>query len=513
MVWAVSIDFFRCGASSMELRREKRMNRFALIIGLENYAEAMGRVIFAENDANAFCDCLLELGYDPRDVTCLISSQATQAKIESEIRRLARLSQEDDEILLFFSGHGLAIKNLCYITCYDTAKADLPNTCISLKWILNLFNTASSTRKLLFLDTSHSGLRIDEATSGITGAMDEGELTAFFGDNECAVGFVSCQSHELSYPGPNIRHGIWTYHLLQALQGVAPSAVNSDKYITSASLQHYLVSETPKTLRIENPNRVTQTPICFGDISQEFVLFDVSALIERRVTDRKEKLVGVKSVDLLGAKGGHVKELSGFKKGLHQVPETVNDYTASFVAGIAAQDVEFEATKLYEQIKSNFKYKRRDIKLEIDGASAFVATKDFDLSITYSQDTEDPGAYSIEYLINNVRDAAALNDEGLQNILDRHFDEVRFSLKGEIDLEELIDAIESEDDGEILIDYPPDCSRLRITLDGCRWSIKLSQNGISIINHRLEAPKTMLSFFNEGQSLISKRTELRHLLK
>ena len=489
------------------------MNRFALIIGLERYAEPIGRVIFAENDATAFRDCLLELGYDSRDVTCLTSSQATQANIESEIRRLVKLAQKDDEILIFFTGHGVAINNSNYIVCHDTAKADLPNTCISLQWILNLLNTSDSARKLLFLDTSHSGLRIDETASGIIGAMDEGELAAFFGDDEKAVGFVSCQAHELSYPGPNIRHGIWNYHLLQALRGLAQNAVYNDKHITSASLQNYLASETPKTLRIENPNRVTQTPICFGNISQEYVLFDVSDLIERRATDRKEKLVGVKSVDLLGAKGGHVKELSGFKKGLHQVPETVNGYTASFVAGIAAQDVEFEATKLYEQIKSNFKYKRRDIKLEIDGASAFVATKDFDLSITYSQDTEDPGAYSIEYLINNVRDAEVLNDEGLQNILDRHFDEVRFLLKGEIDLEELIDAIESEDDGEILIDYPPDCSSLRITLDGCRWSIKLSQNGISIINHHLEAPKTMISFFNEGQSLITKRTALRHLLE
>lgn len=489
------------------------MNRFALIIGLERYAEAIGRVIFAENDAKAFRDCLLELGYDPRDVTCLISSQATRTKIESEIQRLVRLAQEDDEILFFFSGHGVAINTSNYITCCDTAKADLPNTCISLGWIINLISTASSTRKLIFLDTAHSGLRINDKSPRITDPMDEGELVAFFANADNAVGFVSCQTHELSYSGPNIRHGIWTYHLLQALRGGARNALNSNNLVTSESLQNYLASEIPKTLRIENPNRVTQTPICFGNISHDFVLFDVSALIGRRATDRKEKLVGVKSIDLIGARSGQVKELSGFKKGLHQVPETVNGYTASFVAGIAAQDVEFEATKLYEQIKSNFKYKRRDIKLELDGASAVVATKDFDLSITYSQDTEDPGSYSIEYLINNVRDAEALNDEGLQNILDRHFDEVRFLLKGEIDLEELIDAIESEDDGEILIDYPADCSSLRITLDGCRWSIKLSQNCISIINHHLEAPTIMLSFFNEGQSLISKRTALRHLLE
>ena len=77
------------------------MNRFALIIGIENYAERITPVRFAENDATKLHECLLELGLDSRDITCLLSSQATKTKVESELRRLAALANKGDEILLF----------------------------------------------------------------------------------------------------------------------------------------------------------------------------------------------------------------------------------------------------------------------------------------------------------------------------------------------------------------------------------------------------------------------------
>ena len=57
------------------------MNRFALIIGLEKYAERIPVVQFAENDAKKVHECLIELGIEPRDITCLVSSQATKAKV------------------------------------------------------------------------------------------------------------------------------------------------------------------------------------------------------------------------------------------------------------------------------------------------------------------------------------------------------------------------------------------------------------------------------------------------
>ena len=181
---------------------------------------------------------------------------------------------------------------------------------------------------------------------------------------------------------------------------------------------------------------------------------------------------------MLGSKGGSIRELSGFRKSHHRIPDAINDRTEMFVQGIASDDVSVEATQLYDSLKANYRYKRKEIQLDIHGASADIATKDFDLSITYSQDPEDAGDYTIEYLITNVRDPDALQNEGLQKILHRHFDEVRFSIKGRIDLGEIIDAIEAEEQAEISINYPADCSHLKIVPAACNWSINMSTSHI-----------------------------------
>ncbi|MCP4449956.1 MAG: caspase family protein [Planctomycetes bacterium] len=490
----------------------ENMNQFALIIGIEYYSEKIPPVLYAENDATAFRECLIELGYDPRDVTCLKSVQATKTKIESEIRRIANLSQEADDVLLFFAGHGVSINESNYMMCHDTVRTDLINSCIQLKWILDLLKTSRSKRKVLFLDSCHSGLEMDEAMRGIFETFDEAELDAFFASSEYEIGFASCRADESSYSSPNLRHGIWTYHLLEALKGRAPLAVEKDKHITGTSLQNFLADQVPKTLRIENPDPVAQTPKCFGSFSKAFSLFDVEGILARRKAERKARLIGVKRIDMLGSKGGSIRELSGFRKTHHRIPDAINDRTEMFVQGIASDDVRIEATQLHNSLKANYGYKRKEIQLDIQGASADIATKDFDLSIAFSQNTEDAGDYTIEYLITNVRDPDALQDEGLQKILHQHFDEVRFSIKGRVDLGEIIDAIEAETQDQISIDYPPDCSHLKIIPAACRWSINMSTSHISIVNDYLESPASMLDRLKESQGFISGDSILHPLL-
>ena len=192
-------------------------NKFALIIGIEKYLEkTISSVLFAENDAKGVLNCLLELGFDSKNITHLLSSQATKTQIEFRIRHLCKTVHENDEILIFFAGHGVAINGANYITCFDTIPSDLANTCITLKWILDLIQSSKSNRVVLFLDSCHSGLEIDDSMRGIFDIFDESEIEAFFADAEYAVGFSSCSSDEYSYSSPNLKHGIWTYHLIKA---------------------------------------------------------------------------------------------------------------------------------------------------------------------------------------------------------------------------------------------------------------------------------------------------------
>lgn len=488
-------------------------NKFALIIGIEKYLEnKISSVLFAENDAREVRNCLVELGFDSNNITFLLSSQATKTKIEFHLRHLCKTVQENDEILIFFAGHGVAINGVNYITCFDTIPSDLAHTCIALKWILDLIKSSKSNRVVLFLDSCHSGLEIDDSMRGIFDVLDESEIDAFFADAEYAVGFSSCSSDEYSYSSPNLKHGIWTYHLIKVFKGEAPLALQNNKYITSASLQNYLAKEVPTTLKMEHPDPVVQTPKCFGSFSKEFILFDLTDLLQRRAVERRVKIKDIKQINLLGYETGNIRELSGFLKGSHSIPKTINDYTKAFVERIARKDVENEATELFDLLKKHLKYKRKEIRLELEDSLATITTKDFEFSIFYTQDDSDESSYRIEYQITNIKDMSVFLKDKLQSTL-RYFNEIKLYISGKIDIEEIIDKIEERESENVEISYPPECSELTIKVNGYDWYIKLTRNSLAILSSSHESPAKMIEHLRESHKVLASNSNLMPILE
>jgi hypothetical protein len=221
---------------------------------------------------------------------------------------------------------------------------------------------------------------------------------------------------------------------------------------------------------------------------------------------------GVRDVLLVGKRMGAIRELSGFTKGRHKLPDAVGAWGQSFVERMAADNLEAEATELYTNLKANFRYKRKEIQLDLNGPSAVIATKDFDLSVDYAQDIEDPQAYCIHYHITNIRSQEALLDEGVQRILSGHFDEVRFAIMGSLDIEEIIDALEETESDALELSYPPDCSELTITVRGFEWRILIKSHGVSITCEQPGSPTKMLNYLEESQSLLSNNAALSPLL-
>ena len=94
-------------------------------------------------------------------------------------------------------------------------------------------------------------------------------------------------------------------------------------------------------------------------------------------------------------------------------PTRVSERTREFVARIAEGDLEEEANTLRDQLKKNFGYKRKELSLACEGASALISTKDFDLAITYSQDEEDRQSYVTTYQIRGHQEPRGLVRSGL----------------------------------------------------------------------------------------------------
>ncbi|MEO8399420.1 MAG: caspase family protein, partial [Ignavibacteriaceae bacterium] len=145
---------------------------------------------------------------------------------------------------------------------------------ISLQKIFGQIRQSDCEKFVLLLDTCHSGLEIDENMRDITSLMTQDELEEFFKKSEYYVGFASCKTDEISHSASALSHGIWSYHLLQALNGEVPKVLLKDKFITATNLQNYLSIQVPKTAKRYTKTGY-QTPIMFGNLSKEFVIADI----------------------------------------------------------------------------------------------------------------------------------------------------------------------------------------------------------------------------------------------
>ena len=85
------------------------LNNRALLIGISQYAELEG-LKYADADVKTFSQVLTEFGgYDRSQVTVVLNTEATKARIMGEISRVVRESKRQplDHFILMFAGHGM----------------------------------------------------------------------------------------------------------------------------------------------------------------------------------------------------------------------------------------------------------------------------------------------------------------------------------------------------------------------------------------------------------------------
>ena len=109
-------------------------DKFAVLIAVERYADPRwDEVRFAEADARDLSAALLELGVPIDSQSLLINQDATKARIDSRLRRAVDALLEDDELFIYYAGHGFAEVNQNYLTCHDSEVLDMVRTSVSCR--------------------------------------------------------------------------------------------------------------------------------------------------------------------------------------------------------------------------------------------------------------------------------------------------------------------------------------------------------------------------------------------
>jgi hypothetical protein len=232
--------------------RRKNRRSFAVIIGNRNYKGRVPTVDFAHNDADAMKRFIIDkLGYregnvyDLRDVGFNQISAVLGSKDFHEGKLFNALRKGQSDVIVFYSGHGVpGLKdkrpyllpvdgdpNLAEITGYsvDTLYANLAKLpARSVAVFLDACFSGESEKGMLV--SSASGISVKPKMPS-----SKGQMTVI----------TAAQGNQLASWDTKARHGLFTKHLLDALNGEADSKEygNYDGKVSLSEIQNYLDEE------------------------------------------------------------------------------------------------------------------------------------------------------------------------------------------------------------------------------------------------------------------------------
>jgi hypothetical protein len=223
--------------------------KWALVIGIGQYQyPGIKKLNYTAKDAQDFSELLTNSNYGrfkKTNVTLLTNAEATTTRIKSEIEHLSEVAKPEDLVVIYISTHGsprdLTTLDINYIVTYDTNPDRLYTTSLPMVTVLNdASKLIRAQRMAIFLDTCFSGAATlagafqgeaaSQSAGGARGAADGSKginftatvssntLSQAVGNGQGRVIITASQSNESSWESHELKNGIFTYYLIQALK-------------------------------------------------------------------------------------------------------------------------------------------------------------------------------------------------------------------------------------------------------------------------------------------------------
>lgn len=223
----------------------------------------------------------------------------------------------------------------------------------------------------------------------------------------------------------------------------------------------------------------------------------------------------VAQVRLTGRVEGSVKTLSGFRKGMHRVPEVVTAAAQGFLAKLCAEELAGEAEALFQHARSTLSYKRKDLSLEVTSPVATLTTKDFVVEWEYGFAAGDPATWVMTRVMREVRKSGLVHDPAFDSLFVGQFEAIEFALAKGVSVEAVIDAVEEIDGrGGLRVNYPSDCHECTLTVDGVEAAVRCDGATLAMTFPRSGSPRELIEAFGavRGAFALTKNRVLAGLL-
>ena len=237
---------------------------YAVVVGISDYQnEGIPDLRFADKDAEAFAGFLQSPAggsLDEDHLKVLLNEQATAAQFAIALDWLWEVVKENDEVIIYFSGHGdverKSITQPGYLLCWDAPpRIYMAGGTFALPILQDVISTLSVQNKakvIVITDACRSGKL---SGSSVGGAQITGANLAKQYANEIKI--LSCQPDEYSIEGEQWGggRGAFSYHLMNGLYGLADN--NSDMNVSLKEIGRYLEDHVTEEVAPQNQNPMT----------------------------------------------------------------------------------------------------------------------------------------------------------------------------------------------------------------------------------------------------------------
>ena len=269
---------------------EIKPDLYVVVVGVSAYQDQRFRLTYADKDAKDLADYLASLkNFRQARVLRLVNQDATRDKILTA-KQLLSEARVDDQVIVFFSGHGLLDSELDYY--FATVDMDFTHPAakgVSYEAIEGLLSGIRARKKLLLMDTCHSGeVDRDEPAELVATQFVEGEVKGravrglqrklqdrplglknslrlqeeLFADLRRGSGAVvisAAGGMEFALESREWNNGVFTYALLRGLKD-NQADLNKDGQVQVSELRKYVTDEVRRltgdrqspTTRMEN---------------------------------------------------------------------------------------------------------------------------------------------------------------------------------------------------------------------------------------------------------------------
>lgn len=234
----------------VEVDQSAKVKIWAVVIGVARY-QHMPVLKYTDDDAYhtyAFLKSPEGGALPDNQIKVLIDEDATRGNILRTMRNVFLRADENDVVILYFSGHGLPGSFL-------PVDFDGFNNKVGHEDVKAIFKESKAKHKLCLADACHSG-----TLTAMRGAPLENTLQKYYSAFDNSTGgtalLMSSKGEEYSLEDQGLRQGIFSHYLIRGLKGEADK--NKNKIVTIQELYDFVFK------KVRNYTGNAQSPTLTG---------------------------------------------------------------------------------------------------------------------------------------------------------------------------------------------------------------------------------------------------------